>query len=102
MPLITFGAGMIGKYLVKLRGLRHGVTGVFYRTLKKHGKEGKLLVVPINGFKTPRFCNNCKTDTMYEASHTRGFDVLVCKICKTLWQRDVNTSKNIMSIASST
>ncbi|KAG2193015.1 hypothetical protein INT46_009817, partial [Mucor plumbeus] len=46
-------------------------------------------------------CNICKTDTLYKASHTRSYGVLVCKTCKTLWQRDVNASKNMMSIASS-
>ncbi|KAG2203223.1 hypothetical protein INT46_002505 [Mucor plumbeus] len=34
-------------------------------------------------------------------SHTRGFGVLVFKTCKTLWHRDVNASKNMMSIAPS-
>jgi len=101
VPLIVFGTGMVGKDLVKLRGLRHGVTGMFYRTLKKREKEGELLVVPIDEFKTSRICNICKTDTLYKASHTRGYGVLVCKTCKTLWQRDVNASKNMMSIAPS-
>ena len=100
MPLIVFGTGMVGKDSVKLRGLRHGVTCMFYRTLKKREKEGELLVVPIDEFKTPRICNICKTDTLYKASHARGFGV-VCKTCKTLWQRDVNACKNMMSIASS-
>ncbi|KAG2197190.1 hypothetical protein INT46_003352 [Mucor plumbeus] len=101
VPLIVFGTGMVGKDLVKLRGLRHGVTGMFYRTLEKREKEGELLVVPIDEFKTSRICNICKTDTLYKASHTRGFGVLDCKTCKTLWQRDVNASKNMMSIAPS-
>ncbi|KAG2202266.1 hypothetical protein INT46_009992, partial [Mucor plumbeus] len=89
------------KRLVKLRGLRHGVTSMFYRTLKEREKESELLVVPIDEFRKSRICNICKTDTLYKASHTGGFGVLVCKTCKTLWQRDVNTFKNIMSIASS-
>ena len=101
MPLIFFGTGMVEKDSVKLRGLRHNVTGMFYRTLKKREKESELLVVPIDDFKTSRICNICKTDTLYKASHTRGFGVLAYKTCKTLWQRNVNASKNIMSIASS-
>ncbi|KAG2198248.1 hypothetical protein INT46_009027, partial [Mucor plumbeus] len=94
-------SGMVGKDSVKLIGLRHGVTGMFYRTLKKREKERELVVVSIDEFKTSRICNICKADTLYKASRTRGFGVLVCKTCKTLWQRDVNTSKNMMSIASS-
>ena len=95
---------MVGKGLVSFRGLRHGVTGVFYRILKKRKKEDELLVVPIEKLKSSRIFNICKTDTLHKASHTRGFGVLVCKTCKTcktLWQRDVNASKNMMSIASS-
>ena len=40
MSLIVFGTSMIRKGLVKLRGLRHGVTKVFYKTLKKREKKG--------------------------------------------------------------
>ncbi|KAG2203207.1 hypothetical protein INT46_008991 [Mucor plumbeus] len=69
VPLIVFGAGMVGKDSIKLIGLRHGVTGMFYRTLKKRKKEGELLVVPIDEFKTSRICNICKADTLYKASH---------------------------------
>jgi hypothetical protein len=101
VPQIVFGTGMVGKDSVKLRGLRHGVTGMFYRTLKKREKESELLVVPIDVFKMTRICNISKIDTLYKASHTRGFNVLVCKTCKILWQRDVNASKNMISIASS-
>jgi hypothetical protein len=59
---------MVGKYLVKLIGLRHGVVGMFYRTLTKHEKEGELLVVSIDEFKTFRICNIFKTDTVHTAS----------------------------------
>ncbi|KAG2202343.1 hypothetical protein INT46_004668 [Mucor plumbeus] len=72
VSLIVFGTGMVGKDSVKLRGLTHGVTGMFYRALKKREKKGKLLVVPIDEFKTSRICNICKTDTLYKASHTRS------------------------------
>jgi transposase len=101
VPLIVFGTGIVGNDLVKLRGLRHGVTSMFYRTLKEREKESELLVVSIDEFRTSRICNICKTDTLYKASHTGGFGVLVCKTYKTLWQRDVNAFKNMMSIASS-
>jgi hypothetical protein len=39
VPLVVFGTGMVGKDLVKLRGLIHGVTGVFYRILKNVKKK---------------------------------------------------------------
>ena len=94
---------MVGKDLVKLRGLSHGVTGVFYRTLKKKNVKNKVnyLVVPIDEFKSSRICSICKTDTLQKAFHTCCFGVLVCKTCKKLWQRGVNASKNMMSIVSS-
>ncbi|KAG2202802.1 hypothetical protein INT46_009962 [Mucor plumbeus] len=88
VPLIVFGTGMVGKDLAKLRGLRHGVTGMFYRTLKKREKEGELLVVPIDEFKTSRICNICKTDTLYKASHTRGFGVNMISIASSIWNQD--------------
>jgi hypothetical protein len=100
VPLVVFGTGMVGKDLVKLSGLRHGATVVFYRILKKCENEGELLVVPtIDKLKMPRICNICKTGTSDKAFYTHDFGILVCKTCKTLWQRGVNASKNMMSIA---
>jgi hypothetical protein len=43
--------------LVKLKGNKCGVTGVFWHALKKWEKEENLLVVTINEFMTSRICS---------------------------------------------
>jgi transposase len=45
-------------------------------------------------------CSKYNPDTA-DSGKLVGYNYLVCKTCKTLWQRDVNASKNMMSIASS-
>ncbi|KAK9764552.1 hypothetical protein K7432_007851 [Basidiobolus ranarum] len=44
-PIISFGNGMFGKDSVKIKGLRAGVTGVFWRQLKFRQRSGDLLLV---------------------------------------------------------
>jgi transposase-like protein len=99
IPLVIFGSGMFGKDLVKLKGIRCGLTGVFWRTLKKREAAGDLIAVTIDEHKTSRICNYCKTDSLESVKGIRGSSILVCKTCKILWQRDINASKNMMSIS---
>lgn len=100
--MIVFGDGMFGKDLVKLKGNRCGVTGKLWRALKKRERDGGLIAVTIDEYKTSKACNNCQEINLESASHTHGYSVLVCKTCNTLWQRDVNAAKNMMTIAVST
>ncbi|KAI9475647.1 MAG: hypothetical protein EXX96DRAFT_574065 [Benjaminiella poitrasii] len=81
---------MFGKDLMRLKGLRCGVTGMFYQALKKRERAGDLVVVTIDEYLTSQ-----------KVSHVVGFSVLACTACHTLWQRDVNAAINIMAIAKS-
>ena len=45
-------------------------------------------------------CSKYNSDTA-DSGKLVWYNYLVCKTCKTLWQRDVNASKNMMPIASS-
>ena len=99
VPLVVFGNGMFGKDLVKLKGLRCGVAGIMWRCLKKREAAGDLLVVTIDEFLTSQICNICKSRTLIGHSNVKGQSVLVCTTCNTLWQRDVNAAKNMMSIS---
>ncbi|KAI9472201.1 MAG: hypothetical protein EXX96DRAFT_583230 [Benjaminiella poitrasii] len=77
---------MFGKDLVRLKGLRCGVTGVFYQALKKRERA---------------VCTKCSTRTLEKVSHVVNFSELACTACHILWQRDVNATINIMAIAKS-
>ena len=89
---------MFGKDAVKLKNNRTGVTGVLWRSLKKREREGGLIAITIDEYKTSKICNKCRSESLEAASHTRGQGVLECKTCSTLWQRDVNAAKNMLSI----
>jgi len=90
---------MFGKDHVKLKGNRCGVTGVLWRALKKRERAGGLIAIIMDENKTSKICNNCRSTTLESASHIRGQSVLECKTCSTLWQRDVNAAKNMLSIS---
>lgn len=100
VPLIIFGDGMFGKDSVKLKGNRTGVTGVLWRAIKKREREGDLLAITIDEFKTSRICYKCYDDSLGKVDNVRGVGVLGCKNCQTLWQRDVNAAKNMQLISS--
>jgi hypothetical protein len=99
IPLIVFGDGVFGKDSVKMKGLRCGVVGILWKALKRREAEGGLLAVTIDEYKTSRLCSKCGTDSLGGLAHVKGHSVLVCKTCNTLWQRDVNASKNMMLIS---
>ncbi|KAI9250855.1 hypothetical protein EDC94DRAFT_682588 [Helicostylum pulchrum] len=84
---------------IKLKGLRCSVVGILWKCLKKRKAVGDLLVVPIDEFKTSRICNKCSADSLYAAKNVKGQSVLVGKNRNTLWQRDINASKNMLSIS---
>ncbi|KAI9484120.1 MAG: hypothetical protein EXX96DRAFT_560980 [Benjaminiella poitrasii] len=75
---------MFGKGLVRLNGLRCGVTGMFYQALKKRERAGYLVVVTINVYLTSQVCSECSTRTLEKVSHVVGFSVLACTACHTL------------------
>ncbi|KAI9477838.1 MAG: hypothetical protein EXX96DRAFT_618766 [Benjaminiella poitrasii] len=99
ISLAVFGSGIFGKYLVKLQENKAGVTGVFYRALKRREATGDLIVLTIDEYKTSRICNRYSNNYLASVTHIKGHGVLVCKTCNTLWQRDINASNNMMPIA---
>lgn len=90
---------MFNKDIVKLKGIRCGVVGILWRCLKKREAAGDLLVVPIDEYLTSQVCSSCQTRTLEDHGDVKGKSVLVCKTCNTLWQRDINAAKNMMSIS---
>lgn len=92
---------MFGKDLVRLKGNRCGVTGVFYRSLKKREIVGDLIVVTIDEYNTSKTCSLCFNDEMkvLSAPGFKGVGVVDCKKCRKLWQRDINAAINMMTIS---
>ncbi|KAI9486497.1 MAG: hypothetical protein EXX96DRAFT_549282 [Benjaminiella poitrasii] len=75
---------MFGKDLVRLKGLRCGVTGMFYQALKKRERAGDLMVVTIDEYLTSQVCSKCSARTLEKVSHVVDFSVLACTACHTL------------------
>lgn len=100
VPLVVFGAGMFGKDNVKIKGLRCGLVGKFYKALKRREAEGGLIVSTINEYNTSKLCSLChSTLGIVNTKDFKGSGVLACKECQTVWQRDVNASLNMMTIS---
>ena len=100
VPLFVVGNGMFNKDSVKLKGLRTGVTGILWRAIKRREKEGDLIALEIDEFKTSKICSRCYGDSLKKVEGVKGQSVLGCTNCQTLWQRDINAAKNMSLIAS--
>lgn len=59
IPVVAFGSGMLGKDSVKFKGHRTGITGVLYRALKRRERQGDVIVVTVDEFRTSKVCNSC-------------------------------------------
>ncbi|KAG0842259.1 hypothetical protein G6F18_002875 [Rhizopus arrhizus] len=79
-PLVVFGAGVFGKDMVKMKGLRCGVIGKLFATLKKREAAGELIVVTIDEFKTSKTCSSCFFDDLkvVKTPCFKGKGVLSC------------------------
>ncbi|KAG0825657.1 hypothetical protein G6F18_010297 [Rhizopus arrhizus] len=90
-PLVVLGAGVFGKDMVKMKGLRCGMIGKLFATLKKREAAGELIVVTIDEFKTSKTCSSCFFDDL-KVVKTPGFKdkgVLSCSNCKKFgWEKD--------------
>jgi transcription elongation factor Elf1 len=85
---------------VNRRGKVSGLARVCLRVLRQAEREGELIVVVVNEFYTSQVCSRCGErrlrgksldgDTMHA--------VQVCTNCGTVWQRDVNASRNLQYI----
>ncbi|KAI7863533.1 hypothetical protein BDF14DRAFT_1733848, partial [Spinellus fusiger] len=56
VPLVVFGLGMLDRYLVKFKGNKRVVTGIFWRALKIGETKGDMTTVAIE-YKTSKICN---------------------------------------------
>lgn len=84
--MIIFGDGIFGK--------ETGMMGVLWRVLKKRETEGGLTTVTIGELNTSKIRSKCYSDALKLVSYIHNQDVLECKTCTTLWQRDINAAKN--------
>ncbi|KAI8095207.1 hypothetical protein BDF21DRAFT_447525 [Thamnidium elegans] len=64
-----------------------------WRCLKKIEAAENILIIPIDELKTPRIYNKCGTGSL------KDHNVLVCRNCNAVWQRNINTSKNMFPIS---
>lgn len=90
---------MFGKDLVKLKGNRCGVTGIIWHALKEREKGEDFLVATIDEFMTSRICNLCYEDSLEKMNGVKSQSALGYGNCKTLWQKDVNATKNMLLIS---
>ncbi|KAG1151731.1 hypothetical protein G6F37_000195 [Rhizopus arrhizus] len=75
----------------------------FCRELKYRAKWPQCAVVNTNEFRVSQICNNYKELNVIQfklAGEKYINSILDCKNYRTLWNRDVNTSKNILDISS--
>ncbi|KAG0826837.1 hypothetical protein G6F18_009759 [Rhizopus arrhizus] len=88
---VVFDAGVFGKDMVKMKGIRCGVIGKLFATLKKREAAGELIVVTIDEFKTSKTRSSYFFDDL-KVVKTPGFKskgVLSCSKCKKLgWEKD--------------
>jgi hypothetical protein len=54
IPVVAFGAGMLGKDSVKMKGYRVGLTNTLYEALQRKQKGGEAIVVYIDEYLTSK------------------------------------------------
>lgn len=69
----------------------------FWRSLKRREAAGDLVAVAVNEYKTSKACNACSNNLLTSMPNLKGRSVLICNTYKTLWQRDVNACKTMLS-----
>lgn len=98
MSLVVFASGMFSKDNAKLKGKICDAVGRFFRTMKRHEKEGNLMMIAIGEYKTSKTCSHCLFDRMniISSSTFHRASVVSCTRCNKLWQRDVNAAINMV------
>ncbi|KAI7906106.1 uncharacterized protein BX663DRAFT_415387, partial [Cokeromyces recurvatus] len=94
VPLIVFESGMFNRDTNKIRTLRCEATGILWRALRRHEAAGQLITITIDEFRTSKVCSKCQTLTLIPASPVTRLSVIACSSCHTLWQRNINASRN--------
>ena len=95
IPVVAFGDGMFNKDGVKIQGLRHGVTNILWRALKRRQPFSPLVLGSVDEFRTSRVCRSCSEISLTTVSITCLPSVLACQSCGMMWNRDTNAAKNI-------
>lgn len=102
VPVIGFGSGRFGRR--QYGGKPAGLAEKCRKLLKKAEQEGKLIVMDINEYNTSQVCSRCgeKALEQIRAAGLSLYTVLACTSCRTVWQRDINASRNIYGICYNT
>ncbi|KAG2233354.1 hypothetical protein INT48_009102 [Thamnidium elegans] len=79
---------------------RCGVTGVFWRTLKKCEAESSLIAAAIDYYLTSQICSGYNNRTLKDAGNKEKSSI-ICEACNKIWQRNVNAARNMLAVASS-
>ncbi|GAA5799348.1 hypothetical protein HPULCUR_004762 [Helicostylum pulchrum] len=86
-----------------MKGTIPGLARRLVKKLKIAEREGLLVTVPVTEYMTSKTCSNCsRNDTEnVEIDGVTLFSVLLClnQTCNTLWQRDINASRNMHYIS---
>ncbi|GAA5804903.1 hypothetical protein HPULCUR_010412 [Helicostylum pulchrum] len=86
-----------------MKGTIPGLARRLVNKLKFAEREGLLVTVPVIEYMTSKTCSNCsRNDTEnVEIDGVTLFSVLLCpnQTCNTLWQRDINASRNMRYIS---
>ncbi|GAA5813016.1 hypothetical protein MFLAVUS_006482 [Mucor flavus] len=101
IPLVALGDAV---FPTSMKGTLPGLLRRLVKALKTAEYQGLLVTVPVTEYKTSRICSNCSRDNT-ENVRVDGvslFGVLHClnQSCNTLWQRDINASRNMHRISS--
>ena len=86
-----------------MKGKQTGVSRVVFHALHHHDHLGHLILVKVPEFQSSKVCSKCQTMTLEHVREGDGGNalhaVLRCKNCDTVWNRDVNTARNLRLIA---
>ncbi|KAL0082312.1 hypothetical protein F4703DRAFT_1954813 [Phycomyces blakesleeanus] len=91
--------GMFGKDSVKLKGNLCGVTGILWKTLNNRERDGRLIAVTIDKYNYSNNRSSCHLKKLKPLEHICGHSILEFISCRISWQRDINASKNMMTIS---
>ncbi|GAA5807598.1 hypothetical protein MFLAVUS_000964 [Mucor flavus] len=100
IPLVALDDAV---FATSMKGTLSGLARRLVKLLKQAEYEGLLVTVPVTEYMTSRTCSNCyRNDTQnLRIDGVSLFGVLHClnQNCNTLWQRDINASRNMPRIS---
>ncbi|CAO3596487.1 unnamed protein product [Absidia cylindrospora] len=98
VPVIVFGDAKFGR-----SGKGGGaLADRCQKQLSKADKAGRLVLINMDEYNTSQVCSKCGNKTLagmeLAGRQFRMYTVLACGSCNTVWQWDINASRNIRSI----